>query len=142
MGIVEVATTQNFCCYLVLRSLLSSSEQANCMSFEPLMAPQYVLKSRGPILRVTWPETRSVCVVLTKKGRVFKFCRSLVTRFFIKLWLYLYFVNGVHNSRPGIRTLAVSLDQLHCKYIQFFIASTFHCNLVVRFTIIALSSPR
>ena len=29
---------------------------------------------------------------------------------------------------------------LHCKYIQFFIMSTFHCNLAVRFTLIALSS--
>ena len=33
-------------------------------------------------------------------------------------------------------------SKLHCKYIQFFIVSTFHCNLVVRFTLIALSSPR
>ena len=30
---------------------------------------------------------------------------------------------------------------LHCKYVQFLIVSTFHCNLVVRFTLIALSSP-
>ena len=47
-----------------LGTLLSSSGQANCMSFEPLMALQYVLH----------------------------------------LW------NGVHDSKRGIRTLAVSLD--------------------------------
>ena len=46
-----------------------------------------VLKSRGPILRVMWSETRSVCVVLSNQGRVFKFCRSHVTLFFIKLRL-------------------------------------------------------
>ena len=45
----------------------------------------FVIKSRGPILRVTWSETRSVCVVLTNQGRVFKFCRSHVTRFFYKI---------------------------------------------------------
>ena len=26
--------------------------------------------------------------------------------------------------------------KLHCKYLQFFIVSSFHCNLVVRFTLI------
>ena len=30
---------------------------------------------------------------------------------------------------------------LHCKYVQFLIVSSFHCNLAVRFTLIALSSP-
>ena len=30
---------------------------------------------------------------------------------------------------------------VHCKYVQFFIVSTFHCNLAVRFTLIASSSP-
>ena len=33
------------------------------------------------------------------------------------------------------------VDVLHCKYLQFLIVSTFHCNLAVRFTLIALSSP-
>ena len=27
-----------------------------------------------------------------------------------------------------------SLTEPHCKYLQFFIVSTFHCNLAVRFT--------
>ena len=34
------------------------------------------VKSRGQIFHVTWSESRSVCVVLTNQGRVFKFCRS------------------------------------------------------------------
>ena len=29
----------------------------------------------------------------------------------------------------------------HCKYIQFFIVSTFHCILAVRFTFFAIYSP-
>ena len=44
------------------------------------------IKSRGPILRVMWPETCSVCVVLTNQGWVFKFCLSHVAHFF--LWNY------------------------------------------------------
>ena len=30
---------------------------------------------------------------------------------------------------------------LHCKYIQFLIVSTFHCNLTVQFTFFAVYSP-
>ena len=30
---------------------------------------------------------------------------------------------------------------IHCKYIQFLIVSTFHCNLAVRFTFFAIYSP-
>ena len=43
------------------------------------------VKSRGLILRVTWSESRSICVVLTNQGRVFKFCQSQWTRFFYKI---------------------------------------------------------
>ena len=46
---------------------------------------EYV-KSRGPILRITWPETCSNCGVLTNQRRVFKFCLSHVAHFF--LWNY------------------------------------------------------
>ena len=47
----------------------------------------------------------------------------------------------------GLKSLPNSGDEneyqvgLHCKYLQFLIVSTFHCNLAVRFTLIALSSP-
>ena len=41
----------------------------------------FYIKSRGPILHVTWSQSCSVCVVLTNQGRVFKFCRSHTTRF-------------------------------------------------------------
>ena len=55
------------------------------VEFTQFYTKTHLLKSRGPILRVTWSKTRSVCVVLTNQGRVFKFCRSHVTCFFYKI---------------------------------------------------------
>ena len=57
-------------------------------------------------------------------------------------------VKGVQNqfslSTPCV-WITRNFDEMnffqHCKYLQFFIVSTFHCNLVVHFTLIALSSP-
>ena len=58
----------------------------------------------------------------------------------------LYFLQSIH-LQCSVKIEEISrqndkADDIHCKYIQFFIVSAFHCNLVVGFTLIALSSPR
>ena len=52
-------------------------------------------------------------------------------------------ING--STRTKILWSVLSLLLLwykpHCKYLQFLIVSTFHCNLAVQFTFFAMYSP-
>ena len=56
--------------------------------------------------------------------------------------LYSYFIPSCHwfSAHHTEVHLEIYLSGTHCKYVQFLIVSTFHCNLVVRFTLIALST--
>ena len=61
----------------------------------------------------------------------------------ICFWFYLTFIMCYcdENNCYTKKKLAIFIPTVHCKYVQFFIVSSFYCNLALRFTLIAVSSP-
>ena len=46
----------------------------------------------------------------------------------------------VNIAQKIVSSIYLMAGKLHCKYVQFLIVSTFHCNLAVRFTFFTIYS--
>ena len=75
--------------------------------------------------------------------QVFTYSKKLLKQSTYYVFMYSYTRFCVHKIMVSLWWINFATDQiLHCKYLQFFIVSSFHCSFVVRFTFNTISSPR
>ena len=53
-----------------------------------------------------------------------------------KNWIWMAYLQYLFTTVCYVREKFMLWRGLHCKYLQFLIVSSFHCNFVVRFTLI------